>query len=300
VSLPQNIASLKLRFVFQSDPGASRNGIAVDDIHIFDRKFPVYDGNTATATIDNSGSNWMNFTTDNALATSIWFDGSANVLIPEVKTYKHSYLLNPLKNFYGLSRNFTIKGWNKLADSVTLRFYIPDAEVIQLVNDNSCDTCTRPLDAYRLDIIKYDDADSAKENGSLGDNVNGVYSFIPYTDVQWVPYDKGYYSEIKVDRLSEFWFGTYLPRALAASTFLYPNPVVDHQFHIVWNAAPGTSLEVAVYDMTGRVVYRSSAEATDYDNNTLVQLPPVEQGIYFVRYFYGDESATVKVLVYER
>jgi hypothetical protein len=30
----------------------------------------------------------------------------------------------------------------------------------------------------------------------------------------------------------------------------------------------------------------------------LVQLPAVEQGIYFVRYFFGEGSATVKVLVY--
>jgi hypothetical protein len=296
--LPQDIVSLKLRFVFQSDPSASRNGIAVDDIHIFDKEFPVYDGSTAMATLNANSDNWMNFTNDNALVTAIKADDSANVLVPEVKTYKHSYLLNPLKNFYGLSRNFTIEGWEKFADSVTLRFYIPDAEVIQLVNDNSCDTCTRPVDAYRLSIIKYDDVDSSKENGSLADNMNGVYSFIPYTDIQWVPYDKGYYSEITVDRLSEFWFGAYLPQKLAASTFLYPNPVLNRQFHIAWNAAPGTNLEVAVYDITGRVVYRSSAEATDYDNNTLVQLPPVEQGVYFVRYFYGGESETVKVLVY--
>lgn len=296
--LPQDIVSLKLRFVFQSDPSASRNGIAVDDIHVFDKEFPVYDGSTAMATLNVNSDNWMYFTNDNALVTSIKVDGSANVLVPEVKTYKHSYLLNPLKNFYGLFRNFTIKGWDKLADSVTLRFYIPDAEVIQLVNDNSCDTCTRPVDAYRLNIIKYDDVDSSKENGSLADNMKGVYSFIPYTDIRWVPYDKGYYSEITVDRLSEFWFGAYLPQKLAASTFLYPNPVLNRQFHIAWNAAPGTNLEVAVYDITGRVVYRSSAEATDYDNNTLVQLPPVEQGVYFVRYFYGGESQTVKVLVY--
>jgi hypothetical protein len=296
--LPPDIASLKLRFVFQSDPSASRNGIAVDDIHIFDKKFPVYEGNTATAAENTSGSNWMGFTADNALVTSIRVDGAANVLAPEVKTYKHGYLLNPLKNFYGLSRNFTVKGWEKLTDSATLRIYIPDAEVIQLVNDNGCDTCTRPADAYRLNIIKYDDADTAKENGSLADNVNGVYSFIPYTDIQWVPYDKGYYSEIRVDKLSEFWFGAYLPKMLSAVTFLYPNPVLNNQFHIVWNAAPGTSLELAVYDITGRVVYRSSAEATDYDNNSLIQLPPVEQGIYFVRYFYGQESATVKILVY--
>ena len=62
-ALPTGITSLRLRFVFSSDPGVSREGIAIDDIHIYDNRNGIYEGLTVSSPVIQtvSGNGWNHF-----------------------------------------------------------------------------------------------------------------------------------------------------------------------------------------------------------------------------------------------
>src|SRR5690606_7051156 len=72
-ALPTTVSSIRFRFVFKSDEGVEREGIAVDDIHIYDNTMGIYDGLTmaspSSATIN--GNNWMDITEGGKLVASI-------------------------------------------------------------------------------------------------------------------------------------------------------------------------------------------------------------------------------------
>ena len=66
IPLPTGYNHLRLRFVVTSDPFVNREGIAVDDIHIYDNVYGIYDGPPYTTNTINqatvNGNNWIDFT----------------------------------------------------------------------------------------------------------------------------------------------------------------------------------------------------------------------------------------------
>jgi hypothetical protein len=89
-----------------------------------------------------------------------------------------------------------------------VRFYFTDRETDSLVKVTGCATCYKPGSAYELGISQYTAADKALENGSLADNLGGLWHFIPPAKVVKVPFDKGYYAEFKTVHFSEFWLNS--------------------------------------------------------------------------------------------
>lgn len=151
--------------------------------------------------------------------------------------------------------------------------------------------------AYRLGILKYDDANKNFENGSLLDNKTGQYSYMPYDTLQWVPYDNGYYVQVAYYSFSEFWFTTRVPQTITANTLVYPNPVKDGQFNILWTAMPGDNMNITIYDVAGRKVLTTKVTANDYDNHSIISLPPLLTGVYLLRYTTGNETKEEKLIV---
>lgn len=210
IDLPK-AQSLQLRFVIQSDASLIKEGIAVDDIHVYDRQFPIYRAtftNTATSVQNVVGNDFVHFTQNNQLIASINPAGN-NLGTTEASAYVHittNFNVRNINNQYYHHRNITIKpALSTLADSSVVRFYFTDAETDTLTRAIGCATCAVPKDAYELGITKYDDIDDSRENGTLADNLSGNYSFIPNHRVKIVPYDIGYYAEFKVKNFSEFW-----------------------------------------------------------------------------------------------
>jgi hypothetical protein len=298
IPLPEGSPSLKLRFVINSDGGVAKDGFGVDDIHIFDMEYPVYDGSTVKTTKTVTGPNWIYFTSNNKLLAQINPLGK-NLGSTDVDMFLHNYVLHPFSNQYNLVKNFVINSTQAPSgsDTILVRFYITDEDVLKLVTDNSCITCTKAEDAYRLGITKYDDADKSKENGSFADNLAGQYSYIPFSKVHWVPFDKGYYGETKLTSFSEFWFNTGIPTVKFSGSVIYPNPVTNHNMQIFWSAAPGTELTVGMYDAIGKLIYQGSAKSTDFDTKSVFTLPDLAMGMYTVKYSIGDEKKVVKLLV---
>jgi len=209
IGLPKT-AKLQLRFVMKSDGSLIKEGIGVDDIHVYDLQYPIYviAPQSTPVTQSVSGNGVFHFTSNGKVIASVLPNG--NIL---GNTTVQAYIrpggfsnVGYINNQYYHPRNITIKPTNTtLPDSTTIRIYFTDAETDTMTRATGCSTCSKPLDAYGLGITKYDDVDDTKENGTLADNTTGNYTFINSNRVTKVPYDNGYYAEFKAKDFSEFW-----------------------------------------------------------------------------------------------
>lgn len=207
--LPTGFSRLRLRFVMASDPAVTREGIAIDDIHIYDNAKGIYDGVTMNSPVAQnvSGNNWTDFESGGKLVASVQANNQ-NLSQTNVRAFISNTVRNTNDQYY-LNRNITIKPTNRvLNDSVSVRFYFLDSETDSLIFATGCSTCSKPSSAYDLGVSKYTDADTSFENGSVADNQQGMWSFIKSPNLSIVPFDKGYYAEFKVRDFSEFWLNS--------------------------------------------------------------------------------------------
>jgi Subtilase family/Secretion system C-terminal sorting domain len=208
-ALPAGLTNLRLRFVMESDPAVNREGMAVDDIHIYDNINGIYDGVTMSSPVTQTitgGSNWINYTSGGKLIASIQ-PNNQNMGATDVQAYIN--VSPPVRNINGQyyhDRNITIKPTAKnLTDSAAVRFYFLDKETDSLIFAKGCTVCTKPAQYFELGVSKYDNDNDSLENGSIADNFQGSWSFINSSKVRMVPFDKGYYAEFKIKGFSEFW-----------------------------------------------------------------------------------------------
>ena len=202
---------LRLRFVFSSDTGLGKDGIAVDDIHIYDNTFGIYDVTGASPVVNQpavNGTAWINFveTGTNKLIASVNPNGQ-NMGNTNVQSFVNTGGVRIKNSQYYHDRNITIKPATvNLLDSATVRFYFLDTETEALINATGCGSCFKPSTGYDLGVSKYSHPDDNIENGTLADNTtSGNWLFINSPKVTKVPFDKGYYAEFKVKDFSEFW-----------------------------------------------------------------------------------------------
>ncbi len=211
IPLPTTITgNLRLRFVMESDPFTSREGIAIDDVHIYDNTNGIYvnpPSTSAAITAAVAGSNWQHFTDDNKLIASVNANGQP-VGNFTARAYIYTDSVRDTLTQYYLNRNITVNPVNtNLTDSVTIRYYFTDAEVDSVAFAATCIDCIKPTSAYDWAIAIYNDA-ADKTNGTLADNNNGTWFFIPKEKISIVPFDIGYYAEFKTNRFAEYWLVT--------------------------------------------------------------------------------------------
>jgi hypothetical protein len=209
IPLPTGYNRLRIRFVITTDPYVNREGVAIDDIHIYDNIYGIYDGPPYTSNTINqpsvSGNGWIDFTDGGKLIASV-NPNNQNLGSTNTRVYINTSAVRSIGGQYYHDRNITIKPTNvNLADSATVRFYFLDTETEDLINAAGCSSCTKPSTAYELGVSKYSDADTSKENGTLADDASLNWLFINSPNVVKVPFDKGYYAEFKVKDFSEFW-----------------------------------------------------------------------------------------------
>ena len=228
IALPAGLPQpLSFRFVMKSDAGTAKDGIAIDDFHVYNRTYPIYTGTAVNQdTVATSGSAFVSFLESGAIMAEVNPQGQ-NLGLTEVKAYYQSELANPGSSQYLLPREYTVKPAVAPADSVVARFYITQQQVDSLMaaSNPSCTECAKPESAYRLGITQYHDPNPAYEDGVLyNNNAAGGYQFHPAAAIAWVPYDNGYYAELKLASFSEFWFNS---GGLDANT---PLPAQDVSF----------------------------------------------------------------------
>lgn len=205
-ALPNGIRNLRLRFVFNSDIGTTRQGIAIDDIHIYDKQFEIYD-NAANSNIvsnDVKGISPVHFVDGGKLIATI-YPNNNNLGSTKVKSYINTGSVRNDAYQYYADRNIIVQPTNKPLSPVTVRFYFLDKEVDTLRNAKNCNACSNPEDYGVLGVLKYSDKDTLKENDIFIDDTSGAFSFFNSGLVKKVPYGKGYYAEYNVNDFSEFW-----------------------------------------------------------------------------------------------
>lgn len=208
IGLPQPPAggTLHLRFVLSADPAVDFEGLAIDDIHVYDLTYPIYPSSSVKLSNDVSNNAWTDFLSSGQYVASI-NGGNQNTGNTTVSLYAHDTLHNPSETQYTFPRSYTIKPGQHPEDSIGIRLYLLDSDVVRVLKDTTCPSCTEVKDAYSLGITQYSNPNNSNaENGSLMDDTGGIFTFHPYQRIQWVPYDKGYRAELKVRSLSEFWF----------------------------------------------------------------------------------------------
>lgn len=208
IPLPTGLVNLRLRFVFKSDPAVSREGVGLDDIHIYDNSFGIYDGVTMGSPVSQNisgGNSWIHFTSGGKLVASVQPNGQ-NMGNTDAQAYINTTPVRFRGNQYYHDRNITIKPATiNLTDSVLVRFYFLDNETESLINATGCAGCSKPSSAYQLGVSKYSDGNDNNENGTIADDNQGSWLYILPSQTHKVPFDKGYYAEFKVKDFSEFW-----------------------------------------------------------------------------------------------
>ncbi len=286
IALPTASQPIRFRFVMSSDPGTEYEGLALDLIQVYNLSAPL-DTSGAAGPISNtvSGSSFTNFLSSGALLAQISAGNSSSLGTTSAQTYTHTNLAAPSGQQYFLPRNFVINTQNAPTDSVTVRLYVSDSDVIKLVNATGCSGCSKPKDVFELGITKYDDATLSNENGSLTDNTSGSYKFIPRSRISWIPYDKGYYAELKLTSFSELWFNN----GGAAGTFPLPIASVDFQAlksgeqNVLLNWLCLVDTQVSDYEL------QRSTDAHHWAS--IAHVPPVHENSH--RYQYTDKPGNI-------
>lgn len=208
IPLPTGYNNLRIRFVMKSDPYVSREGIAVDDIHIFDLQSKIFETSAASGDkieLPVSGNNWVEFRQGNEVVAAI-HPRQQDLGNTSAQAYLNKDDVRSYNNAYYLDRNIVVQSsLVRLSDSVDVRFYFTDKEVEQLRSANGCANCPKVVSAYTLGISQYTDNMKAHENGTVDDNTGTNWQWVPPGSVRIVPYDSGYYAAFRVNRFSEFW-----------------------------------------------------------------------------------------------
>ncbi len=260
--------NLRLRFVFKTDPGVTMEGIAVDDIHIFDRAHAVYTGQeTGEIPVDAEPDRWNDVLKDDQWIIQL-HTGTQEAGRTTVQVYHHEQLYDGSSAQYFFPKNFVVTNRRAYPDSADVRIFISEQDFVSLIADTSCITCSLPEDVYTLGITQYADPDPSRENGSLSDNRNGDWYYYPAHTIVWVPYDNGYYAALKLHRFSELWLNDGGPKGAFPLTFpavdFRADKINDYQAELTWISYVDTS--VVMYELE-----------RSYDSSffSLIASPPV-------------------------
>jgi len=281
IALPQNLSQLRLRFVFASDAGLTREGIAIDDVHIYDYEEEILEGTiTGPVSKNVSGSGWTHFSSGGQRIASI-APGGQSLGTTAVEPFIHPGAVRNNGSQYYHNRSLVIRPGVQPADSVTVHFYFLDAETDSLVKAAGCAGCDKPASAYELGVSKYSDPDPAFINGSISDNQQGMWQFIPREKVEVVPYGKGYYVAFRVKDFSEFWLNSGgLDRSVPLPVKLLDFKAVRDNDHVVvdWQvygeqqmlryevelARGADALQAGTFEKIGAVAATNAAGTRDY------------------------------------
>lgn len=253
---------IRLRFVLQSDANDNREGIAIDDIHIYDYDGPVFNG--AFAGVEKPvGANQpaVDFRKDGAILARV----SASEDLGPVNIRDYGYNESVSDSFATqvlLPRSFVFQPQAAPKSPVSAAFYITEADVLKMLADTACNSCDKAPDAYRLGILTYNDSLKAAEDDSFGNNRDGIYQFRPYTTINWLPYDSGYIARTSTIQTGEVWF------AAGKSSYSYKTENRTLAFTATRKTPTTATLKIDAYDDTHvsrYEIYRSVAGKTAWE-----------------------------------
>ncbi|MBE2289425.1 MAG: S8 family peptidase [Chitinophagaceae bacterium] len=217
--MPPVGSTLHLRFVLFADPAVTFEGLAVDDVHIYDGGAPIQPTKDVSTGSEVSSSELKDVMAGDNLLMTIKTNNYTGVIAASL--YKQDTLFNPGRTQYTLPRSYKIEGDTKEESPAKLRLFLLDSDVAKVAEDTVCSTCTPVTDAYSLGVTCYSNSDKRAINGSLLDDTGGKKLFIPASSIQWIPYLNGYRAEFAAPTFSEYWFNNGGPGGNVPATADY-------------------------------------------------------------------------------
>ena len=259
--VPVKGPGVKFRIVMKSDMYTNYEGVAIDDVHVFD-KAAVYSGANITSGLSQtvSGNGWVNFDVGGHRVASINPNGQ-NLGLTNVKVYINTGAVRNNNVQYYLDRNLVIQPATPPGAPVSVRFYFLDAEADTLMKATGCPACTTIADPYQSGVTQYSSPTQSEEDGILGgSDPSATYTFhLPHQDVNIVPYDNGYYAEYQVSGFSEFWINNGGP------TGNKPLPLTLLSFTAVRSGVNGLLQWTTANDRTiSRYIIQKSSDGNSY------------------------------------
>jgi hypothetical protein len=212
-------STLHLRFVLFADPAVTFEGLAIDDIHIYDGGATIHPTSDVNTGSDVRSSELTEIMAGNNLLMSIQPENYTGVI--SANLYKHDTIYNPGRTQYILPRSYMIEGESKDNTTAKLTLFLLDSDVVKVAEDTGCATCTSVTDAYTLGVTCYSNSDKRAINGSLLDDTGGQKVFVPASAVKWIPYRNGYKAEFTAPTFSEYWFNNGGPAGNIPATTDY-------------------------------------------------------------------------------
>ena len=200
IAIPVTDTIVQFRWVMQSDVGLEMEGLAIDQVHVYDRK-PLYTGANMQWTIPVSGNDWVHIDEGGQRVFSIHPSGQdlGNVTLKIFKSNNNFHLSDSL---YLLSRNWVLTSTNPLNGPIQLRGYFTKDEATNLVAATGCEQCTPARDGFDVAVLRYT---GTNEDGDYSnDNPSQVIAY-PLDSTAILPFDNGYYAEWSTSGLSEWW-----------------------------------------------------------------------------------------------
>ncbi|HLS71295.1 MAG TPA: T9SS type A sorting domain-containing protein, partial [Chitinophagaceae bacterium] len=198
LQIPQEEDVVQFRWLIKNGTGATKEGIAIDNIHIYDFKFPIgiHDSFTIEKEIQANEEVWG---VENQ---------SLSFFVPENNT---SYLkINSFLNaeaetkdgLEGLYAQMWIINPLNISENYTIQFAILDSLLEE--DKLKCYSCSSRSSIYDYDFNIYS-GDEGHINKEIKDNTDNKWMKYPLKDFNIIPYGKGYLVELHAKERGEVW-----------------------------------------------------------------------------------------------
>ena len=305
-ALPAGATNLRLRFAITSDVFVGGDGIAIDDIHVYDKQYDIFTGtvNSSSTAQSVSGTAAVNFTDGGKIMATILPNGN-NLGSTGVQTFMYNGSVRNTQQQYYANRNITIKPANPShANPTKIRFYFLDTETDSMRYAKSCGSCTNPSDYTKLGIISYSDNNDNFENGTMADNTAGSYNYLGGTLVKKVPYGAGYYAEYDVAGFSEFWLSDGNSNIILPVEWISFTAEKAQDTNVLLKWTTANENNVVQYEIERSLVGGSSGMFEKIGNVMATNLPgnnnykftdlaPGKQGLYYYRIKRTDRNGQI-------
>lgn len=202
--LPNGVDMISLRFVFESFPSNANAGMAIDDIHIYEK-----DKEIATAIFTQTNTINVPANTLTTLETDVKYASIKSTQNLGATTLSHSILAEPILSPGNESILPTTLYLKPGANSNARHqggFYVPHDVLLRAQNVTDCHACYIPTSIYSLGLSKYAPNNTEELNADLSDNTNGTHTFIPKDSIYFLPYMNGYLVNFQSQDAAEYWF----------------------------------------------------------------------------------------------
>ena len=200
MALPVTDTIIQFRWVMQSDEGVELEGLAIDQVHIYDRQ-AIYGSSGVTITQPVSGNDWVHFNSGGQRIFSVNPMGQ-DLGDVTITLYSSPGNVQLTDSMYLLSRDWVISSVNPPQSPIEMRGYYTGTEASALVNASGCDQCISVQDGFDVAALRYTGIN--QDGDFANDDPMHVITYDP-DSTQVVPYDNGYYAEWKTSGMSEWW-----------------------------------------------------------------------------------------------